>query len=58
MIKGIADLRLETPDKYHIIDFKTGNHDARQMVFYELYYYLLDEPFWQIKCSLPSADPG
>lgn len=44
MIKGIADLRLETPDKYHIIDFKTGNHDARQMVFYELYYYLLDEP--------------
>jgi ATP-dependent exoDNAse (exonuclease V) beta subunit len=44
LIKGIADLRLETPDKYHIIDFKTGNSDKSQLVFYELYYYLIDKP--------------
>ncbi len=44
LIKGIADLRLETPDKYHIIDFKTGNSDKSQLVFYELYYYLIEKP--------------
>jgi len=27
------------------VDFKTGNHDVRQLILYEWFYYLLDELF-------------
>jgi len=43
---GRSDLRLvhSTPRQYYIIDYKTGRADRDQLLFYELYYYLLDEP--------------
>jgi len=44
-IRGKADLRIETEEQAFIVDFKTGNHDSRQLALYEWFYYLLDEVF-------------
>lgn len=43
-IKGRADLRINTPAKRYIVDFKTGSADATQLIFYEWYYELIDHP--------------
>lgn len=43
-IRGRADLRLETTNKRFIIDFKTGDFDWLQIVFYMWSYYLIDNP--------------
>ncbi len=45
-IRGRADLRLEATDatKKQIFDYKTGNIDKRQLLFYELLYYLINDP--------------
>ncbi|NLP10068.1 hypothetical protein GX408_06695 [bacterium] len=45
-IKGRADLRLETsdPPRRYIFDYKTGNINREQLLFYELLYYLLLHP--------------
>jgi hypothetical protein len=45
MIKGKADLRIESSQENIIIDFKTGGHSVGQLLFYEYYYYLLDEDY-------------
>ncbi len=47
-IKGRCDLRIEDhssqPVQFHIFDYKTGKRqDREQLIFYELFYYLLDE---------------
>ncbi|MBN1559356.1 PD-(D/E)XK nuclease family protein [candidate division KSB1 bacterium] len=44
-IGGRADLRIETADKSHfyIFDYKTGNYDKDQLIFYELFYYLIQQ---------------
>ncbi len=42
-IRGRADLRLQTRDTNYIIDFKTGNYNKMQLIFYQLYYYLLEQ---------------
>ncbi|MDD2507332.1 MAG: PD-(D/E)XK nuclease family protein, partial [Candidatus Cloacimonetes bacterium] len=56
-IKGRADLRINSPQKKHIVDFKTGNANSLQLVFYEWYYYLIENlelaeqmssAFWKI----------
>jgi hypothetical protein len=56
-IRGRADLRITSPQKFFIIDFKTGAADAAQLIFYEWFYYLIDNPeradrmesyFWMI----------
>lgn len=56
-IKGRADLRIETPSRHIIVDFKTGNADPDQLAFYSFVYYLLRDDydgkeintlFWQI----------
>jgi hypothetical protein len=52
-IRGKADLRIECPGTYYIIDFKTGGKDDDQLIFYEWLYYLLD-PDWQ-SCLLTSV---
>lgn len=44
-IKGRADLRIETPSKHIIVDFKTGNADTDQLAFYSYFYYLLRDDF-------------
>lgn len=44
MIRGVADLRLETSSKRFIIDFKTGNADKLQLLFYMWFYYLIEQP--------------
>ena len=43
-IRGRADLRIENTDSHDhvIVDYKTGHMDREQLVFYELFYYLLD----------------
>lgn len=43
-IRGRADLRIEDDetDKRFIFDYKTGSSDTTQLLFYELFYYLLD----------------
>ena len=57
MIRGRADLRIETPTRKIILDFKTGAAHAHQLIFYEYFYYLIENPqleaelssyFWQI----------
>lgn len=57
LIRGRADLRIECPDKYYIIDFKTGSYEVDQLIFYEYFYYLIDSEhqdaklesrFWEI----------
>ena len=47
-IKGRADLRLEsTPQEEKIIfDYKTGEIKVEQLLFYELFYYLIVHPEW------------
>ncbi len=42
-IRGQADLRLESPTRCVIVDFKTGGHEDDQLLFYEWYYYLLND---------------
>lgn len=57
VLRGRADLRIETPQKLYIVDFKTGSAYSEQLIFYEWLYYLLDNPelaeqiessFWKI----------
>lgn len=57
MIRGKADLRIETPTGKMILDFKTGAAHVNQLIFYEYFYYLIEDPgmetelssyFWQI----------
>ncbi|MCB5271197.1 MAG: PD-(D/E)XK nuclease family protein [Candidatus Cloacimonetes bacterium] len=57
MIHGKVDLRIETPTRKIILDFKTGAAHVNQLIFYEYFYYLilnpelegeLDSFFWQI----------
>ncbi len=45
-IRGRADLRINIPEKqqHYIIDYKTGGFDGDQLVFYELFYFLLTHP--------------
>jgi len=45
LIHGKADLRIHTSEKNYIVDFKTGSHDREQLIFYEWFYYLLDEGY-------------
>lgn len=42
IIRGKADLRIESPERYTIIDFKTGRASENQLIFYEWVYYLLN----------------
>ncbi len=42
-VRGKADLRIESPELNYIVDFKTGQSDSDQLIFYEWLYYLLDE---------------
>ncbi|MBW6514602.1 MAG: PD-(D/E)XK nuclease family protein [Candidatus Syntrophosphaera sp.] len=44
-IRGIADLRVKCPAKNLIVDFKTGSHEVGQLLFYEWFYYLLNEDY-------------
>jgi hypothetical protein len=53
VIRGIADLRLETSSQRFIIDFKTGNADKLQLLFYMWFYYLIDQP--ELEGSIRSA---
>jgi len=41
-IRGKADLRISTSNTDYIVDFKTGQADMGQLIFYEYLYYLLD----------------
>jgi hypothetical protein len=43
-LRGRADLRIENTDSqdHVIVDYKTGHMDREQLVFYELFYYLLE----------------
>ncbi|MDY0151312.1 MAG: PD-(D/E)XK nuclease family protein [Candidatus Cloacimonas sp.] len=50
-LRGKADLRIETEHEAMIIDFKTGNHDYRQLVIYEWVYYLLDNTLQEDEIS-------
>ncbi len=45
-IRGRADLRILLQDEnfYSIFDYKTGGFDKRQLLIYELYYYLIEHP--------------
>ncbi len=45
-IRGRADLRIEDldRDRRFIVDYKTGSYDKSQLLFYELYYYLIRRP--------------
>lgn len=56
-IRGRADLRINTPGKRYIVDFKTGSAHAEQLIFYEWFYELIKNPeqadkmeshFWMI----------
>ena len=44
-IHGKADLRVCLPDRDYIVDFKTGQADAEQLIFYEYFYYRLDPEY-------------
>jgi len=50
-IRGRADLRIKTPKRDLIIDFKTGHHDNDQLYFYEWLYYRLDNPAEDLNLS-------
>lgn len=52
-IRGRADLRLETADKRFIIDFKTGSSNNMQLLFYQWFYYLIEQP--ELKDDLRTA---
>ena len=45
-IRGRADLRIVLPDEnfFSIFDYKTGGFNKRQLLIYELYYYLIENP--------------
>lgn len=45
-IGGRADLRIEAKDKSfnYIFDYKTGGSNREQLILYELYYYLKEQP--------------
>ncbi|HDP99877.1 MAG TPA: hypothetical protein ENN22_11930 [bacterium] len=45
-IRGRADLRInpQGTKEHYIFDYKTGGGDRDQLIFYELYYYLIDNP--------------
>lgn len=57
LIRGKADLRIQAPTWKIILDFKTGSAQVNQLIFYEYFYYLIENPeleaqlssyFWQI----------
>ncbi|HRX77209.1 MAG TPA: hypothetical protein P5342_07080, partial [Candidatus Cloacimonadota bacterium] len=57
LIRGKADLRIESSGIKSIVDFKTGQGNTEQLIFYEWLYYLLEHPeleseldscFWMI----------
>lgn len=45
-IGGRADLRIEAAEKqrFYIFDYKTGAYQKEQLILYELYYYLAENP--------------
>jgi len=45
-LRGKADLRIEDveEDRYFIFDYKTGGYGVEQLIFYELFYYLIEKP--------------
>ncbi|MDW7680874.1 MAG: PD-(D/E)XK nuclease family protein, partial [bacterium] len=45
-IRGRADLRInpQGTKEHYIFDYKTGGGDRDQLIFYELFYYLIDQP--------------
>lgn len=45
-IRGRADLRIEVPEerRFYLFDYKTGAFEKEQLIFYELFYYLLEKP--------------
>ena len=45
-IGGRADLRIEADQakQFYIFDYKTGGQNKEQLILYELYYYLLENP--------------
>jgi len=47
LIRGKADLRLETPGAMFILDFKTGDMNKKQLLFYAWFYYLIEHPAWR-----------
>jgi len=51
LIKGRADLRIECPQEYIIVDFKTGQYDDSQLIFYQWFYYLLSGDYDQRKIT-------
>lgn len=65
-IRGKADLRIECPHENFIVDFKTGAYDSDQLIFYEWFYYLLENDFsgkalrstfWMILKQVPGGRP-
>jgi len=44
LIHGRADLRAETQTDKYIFDFKTGEFDKLQLIFYAWFYYLIEHP--------------
>lgn len=65
-IRGKADLRIECPRENIIVDFKTGAYDSDQLIFYEWFYYLLENDysgkalnstFWMILKQAPEGKP-
>ena len=51
-INGRADLRIQTPEKDYIVDFKTGSTDRDQLIFYEYFYHRLDPQYTKVINSL------
>lgn len=51
-IGGRADLRIQTPEKDYIVDFKTGSTDRDQLIFYEYFYHRLDPQYTKVISSL------
>ena len=45
-IRGRADLRIEVSDerRYLVFDYKTGGYSKEQLILYELFYYVLENP--------------
>jgi ATP-dependent helicase/nuclease subunit B len=46
LIRGRADLRIELPEenRYYIFDYKTGSSEKEQLIIYEWFYYLAQQP--------------
>ena len=46
LIRGRADLRIELAgeNRYYIFDYKTGSSEKEQLIIYEWFYYLAQQP--------------